>query len=155
MKLRKPYIVVAVLLVLLVGFTAGCSGSGQSGSGSKNSGASSGSGKQSNKQGEKTAKKNVPKAKTATGKVQNVKMGKNRDKLAVKPDKGKTAFFGFNKNTKVRLDGKKVDTSEIKKGQQVKVSYVVRKGKKHEYDHARLVEIQAGGGKTGGGETTG
>lgn len=140
------------VLVLAASLLAGCGASDQSKSGSESD---SGQAKQEDNKKSEAEKKGEDgeqaERKIALGTV--VAVNAETNKVSLKPSDpeagDKPMKFRLGKGAKIMANGEKAEFSEIKKDQQIKVKYVVKKDK----NRARVVELLGGG--TTGGETTG
>jgi major membrane immunogen (membrane-anchored lipoprotein) len=142
------------VLILVASLLAGCGASDQPKSGSNSDSGQAKQEKAKKDEGKKSGGKKADR-KTAIGTV--VMVNSKTNKFALKPKDSKTGDkpmkFRAGKGAKIMSGSKKAEFSDIKKGKQVKIEYVVKKDK----NRARLVQLLGGGGEktTGGGETTG
>ena len=145
------------VLVLAASLLAGCGASDQSASDQSKSGSESDSGQAKQEENKKSeAEKKGEDGEQAERKIALgtvVAVNAETNKFSLKPSDpeagDKPMKFRLGKGAKIMANGEKAEFSEMKKDQQIKVKYVVKKDK----NRARVVEL-LGGGKTGG-ETTG
>lgn len=122
-----------ILCVLLAGLLAGCgAGSDQSGSGPKEG--AGGNAQQGGNQnggaqqgGDKASKKKAAERKIAIGTVRAALPDKRRISLKPNADAQSKEPLGFKvrKGAEVTLDGKKAEMSDIERGQQAQIQYIV------------------------------
>jgi hypothetical protein len=136
----------SIVLVLLLGFLAGCGGD-QSGSGESQGGKQGGSeqgggeqaGGQGGEQGGEAADERPSQAKVALGSIESVKPDKR--KVVLKPSfeaqGGDQITFNVRKNAEIRVNNQEAELSDIKPGQQAQIEYVT----KNDVNRAVSVEI--------------
>ncbi len=136
------------MIVLIAGLLAGCGGSDQSGSGSQQGGEA-----ESQQGDEAKGKRNAPEKKIALGtigfvnpKTETFTMHLSIDKKGEKP-----VAFRLKPKGKITLGDKEAKLDDIKKGQQARVEYVVRKDR----NLVRDVQLFEGGGDSGTNEDGG
>ena len=131
----------SIVLVLLLGFLAGCGGD-QSGSGESQGGGQQGGGEQGAKQGGKAADEGPSQAKVSLGTIESVQPDKR--KLVLKPSfeaqGGDQITFNVRKNAEIQVKDQPAELSEIQSGQQAQVEYVTKN------DVNRAVSVQVVGG---------
>lgn len=145
MRTRVPAATLfSIVLVLLLGFLAGCGGD-QSGSGESQGGGEQGgeqAGGQGGEQGGEGADEGPAQAKVALGSIESVQPDKR--KLVLKPSfeaqGGDQITFNVRKNAEVQVNDQDAELSELHSGQQAQVEYVTRK------DVNRAVAVQVVGG---------
>jgi hypothetical protein len=141
----------SILLVLLLGFLAGCagdqSGSGESQGGGKQGGSEQGGGEQAGGQGgeqggEAADEEGPTQAKVALGSIESVQPDKR--KVVLKPSfeaqGGDQITFNVRKNAEIRVNNQEAELSDIKSGQQAQIEYVTRR------DVNRAVSVEIVGG---------
>ena len=130
----------SIVLVLLLGFLAGCGGD-QSGSGESQGGGQQGGGEQGAKQGGKAADEGPSQAKVSLGTIESVEPDKR--KLVLKPSfeaqGGDQITFNVRKNAEIQVKDQPAELSEIQSGQQAQVEYVTKN------DVNRAVSVQVVG----------
>jgi hypothetical protein len=131
----------SIVLVLLLGFLAGCGGD-QSGSGESQGGGQQGGGEQGAKQGGKAADEGPSQAKVSLGTIESVEPDKR--KLVLKPNfeaqGGDQITFNVRKNAEIQVKDQPAELSELQSGQQAQVEYVTKN------DLNRAVSVQVVGG---------
>ncbi len=132
-----------VAFILLAGLLAGCGGGDQSGDGSQD-GESGGAQKQggAEQEGGEAPKKAASAPKIVLGTIKFVNAEKGRVGLEPSTDvQGEEAItLKIKKNTTITLDNEQADPTDIKKGQQAQITYVV----KSERNLARKVSLISG-----------
>jgi len=140
------------LLVLLLGFLAGCggdqSGSGESQGGGQQGGeqagggqggAGQGGGEQAGGQGGEATDEGPSQAKVALGSIESVQPEDR--KLVLKPafeaQGGDQITFNVRKNAEIQVNDQPAELSELKQGQQAQVEYVT----KNEVNRAVAVQV--------------
>jgi hypothetical protein len=130
----------SIVLILLLGFLAGCGGD-QSGSGESQGGDQQGGGKQGNKQGGGAADEGPSQAKVSLGTIESVKPDER--KLVLKPSfeaqGGDQITFNVRKNAEIQVKDQPAELSELQSGQQAQVEYVTKN------DLNRAVSVQVVG----------
>ena len=130
----------SIVLVLLLGFLAGCGGD-QSGSGESQGGDQQGGGEQGNKQGGGAADEGPSQAKVSLGTIESVEPDER--KLVLKPSfeaqGGDKITFNVRKNAEIQVKDEPAELSEIQSGQQAQVEYVTKN------DVNRAVSVQVVG----------
>jgi hypothetical protein len=130
----------SIVLVLLLGFLAGCGGD-QSGSGESQGGGQQGGGEQGAKQGGKAADEGPSQAKVSLGTIESVQPDER--KLVLKPSfeaqGGNQITFNVRKNAEIQVKDQPAELSEIQSGQQAQVEYVTKN------DVNRAVSVQVVG----------
>ena len=132
MRTRVPAATLfSIVLVLLLGFLAGCGGN-QSGSGESQDGQQGGgdqAGGQGGEQGGEAADEGPSQAKVALGSIESVQPDKR--KVVLKPSfeaqGGDQITFNVRKNAEIRVNDQAAELSDIKSGQQAQIEYVTRK----------------------------
>jgi hypothetical protein len=132
----------SIVLVLLLGFLAGCGGD-QSGSGDSQGGGQQGGGEQAGGQGGgqgyESADEGPSQKKVALGSIESVKPDKR--KVVLKPSfeaqGGDQITFNVRKNAEIRVNDQEAELSDIKPGQQAQIEYVT----KNDVNRAVSVEI--------------
>ena len=135
----------SIVLVLLLGFLAGCggdqSGSGESQGGGQQGGGQQGGGEQGTKQGGKAADEGPSQAKVSLGTIESVQPDER--KLVLKPSfeaqGGNQITFNVRKNAEIQVKDQPAEISEIQSGQQAQVEYVTKN------DVNRAVSVQVVG----------
>jgi hypothetical protein len=132
----------SIVLVLLLGFLAGCGGD-QSGSGESQGGGQQGGGEQGGgEQGGEAADKGPAHAKVSLGTIESVQPDKR--KLVLKPSfeaqGGDQITFNVRKNAEIQVKDQPAELSELQSGQQAQVEYVTKN------DVNRAVSVQVVGG---------
>lgn len=135
----------SIVLVLLLGFLAGCggdqSGSGESQGGDQQGGDQQGGGEQGNKQGGGAADEGPSQAKVSLGTIESVEPDER--KLVLKPSfeaqGGDKITFNVRKNAEIQVKDQPAELSEIQSGQQAQVEYVTKN------DVNRAVSVQVVG----------
>jgi hypothetical protein len=135
----------SIVLVLLLGFLAGCggdqSGSGESQGGGQQGGGEQGGGEQGAKQGNKAADEGPSQAKVSLGTIDSVQPDKR--KLVLKPSfeaqGGDQITFNVRKNAEIQVKDQPAELSELQSGQQAQVEYVTKN------DVNRAVSVQVVG----------
>ena len=147
MRTRVPAVTLfSIVLVLLLGFLAGCggdqSGSGESQGGGQQGGGEQGGGEQGAKQGGKAADEGPSQAKVSLGTIESVQPDER--KLVLKPSfeaqGGDQITFNVRKNAEIQVNDQEAELSELQSGQQAQVEYVTKK------DVNRAVAVQVVGG---------
>jgi hypothetical protein len=136
----------SIVLILLLGFVAGCggdqSGSGESQGGDQQGGDQQGGGEQGTKQGGEAADKVPAHAKVSLGTIESVQPDKR--KLVLKPSfeaqGGDQITFNVRKNAEIQVKDQPAELSELQSGQQAQVEYVTKN------DVNRAVSVQVVGG---------
>jgi hypothetical protein len=127
----------SIVLVLLLGFLAGCGGD-QSGSG-ESQGCGEQAGGQGGEQGGEAADEGPSQAKVALGSIESVQPDKR--KVVLKPSfeaqGGDQITFNVRKNAEIRVNNQEAELSDIKSGQQAQIEYVT----KNDVNRAVSVEI--------------
>ena len=130
----------SIVLILLLGFLAGCGGD-QSGSGESQGGDQQGGGEQGNKQGGGAANEGPSQAKVSLGTIESVEPDER--KLVLKPNfeaqGGDKITFNVRKNAEIQVKDQPAELSEIQSGQQAQVEYVTKN------DVNRAVSVQVVG----------
>ena len=132
----------SIVLVLLLGFLAGCGGD-QSGSGDSQGGGQQGGGEQAGGQGggqgDEAADERPSQKKVALGSIESVQPDKR--KVVLKPSfeaqGGDQITFNVRKNAEIRVNDQEAELSDIKPGQQAQIEYVT----KNDLNRAVSVEI--------------
>lgn len=146
MRTRLPAATLfSIVLVLLLGFLAGCggdqSGSGESQGGGQQGGGEQGGGEQGAKQGGKAADEGPSQAKVSLGTIESVEPDKR--KLVLKPSfeaqGGDKITFNVRKNAEIQVKDQPAELSELQSGQQAQVEYVTKN------DVNRAVSVQVVG----------
>ena len=118
----------SIVLVLLLGFLAGCGGD-QSGSGESQGGGQQGGGEQGAKQGGEAADEGPTQVKVALGSIESVQPDER--KLVLKPSfeaqGGDQITFNVRKNAEIQVKDQPAELSELQSGQQAQIEYVTRK----------------------------
>jgi hypothetical protein len=136
----------SIVLILLLGFVAGCggdqSGSGESQGGDQQGGDQQGGGEQGGgEQGGEAADKGPAHAKVSLGTIESVQPDKR--KLVLKPSfeaqGGDQITFNVRKNAEIQVKDQPAELSEIQSGQQAQVEYVTKN------DVNRAVSVQVVG----------
>ena len=131
----------SIVLVLLLGFLAGCGGD-QSGSGESQGGGQQGGGEQGAKQGGEAADEGPTQAKVALGTIESVEPDER--KLVLKPSfeaqGGDKITFNVRKNAEIQVKDQPAELSELESGQQAQIEYVTKN------DVNRAVSVQVVGG---------
>jgi hypothetical protein len=131
----------SIVLVLLLGFLAGCGGD-QSGSGESQGGGQQGGGEQGAKQGGGAADKGPAQVKVALGTIESVQP-EERD-LVLKPSfeaqGGDQITFNVRKNAEIQIKDQPAELSELQSGQQAQIEYVTKNNVN------RAVSVQVVGG---------
>jgi hypothetical protein len=131
----------SIVLVLLLGFLAGCGGD-QSGSGESQGGGQQGGGEQGAKQGGEAADEGPTQVKVALGSIESVQPDER--KLVLKPSfeaqGGDQITFNVRKNAEIQVKDQPAELSELQSGQQAQVEYVTKN------DVNRAVSVQVVGG---------
>jgi hypothetical protein len=130
----------SIVLVLLLGFLAGCGGD-QSGSGESQGGGKQGGGEQGAKKGGEAADEGPTQAKVALGTIESVQPEERN--LVLKPSfeaqGGNQITFNVRKNAEIQVKDQPAELSEIQSGQQAQVEYVTKN------DVNRAVSVQVVG----------
>lgn len=130
----------SIVLVLLLGFLAGCGGD-QSGSGESQGGGKQGGGEQGAKKGGEAADEGPTQAKVALGTIESVQPDER--KLVLKPSfeaqGGDQITFNVRKNAEIQVKDQPAELSELQSGQQAQVEYVTKN------DVNRAVSVQVVG----------
>jgi len=130
----------SIVLILLLGFVAGCGGD-QSGSGESQGGGQQGGGEQGAKQGGEAADEGPTQVKVALGSIESVQPDER--KLVLKPSfeaqGGDQITFNVRKNAEIQVKDQPAELSEIQSGQQAQVEYVTKN------DVNRAVSVQVVG----------
>ena len=130
----------SIVLILLLGFLAGCGGD-QSGSGESQGGDQQGGGEQGNKQGGGAANEGPSQAKVSLGTIESVEPDDR--KLVLKPNfeaqGGDKITFNVRKNAEIQVKDQPAELSELQSGQQAQVEYVTKN------DVNRAVSVQVVG----------
>ena len=142
MRTRIPAVTLfSIVLILLLGFVAGCGGD-QSGSGESQGGDQQGGGEQGAKQGGEGADEGPAQAKVALGTIESVQPEERN--LVLKPSfeaqGGDQITFNVRKNAEIQIKDQPAELSEIQSGQQAQVEYVTKN------DVNRAVSVQVVGG---------
>ena len=131
----------SIVLVLLLGFLAGCGGD-QSGSGESQGGGQQGGGEQGAKKGGEAADEGPTQAKVALGTIESVQPEERN--LVLKPSfeaqGGDQITFNVRKNAEIQVKDQPAELSELQSGQQAQVEYVTKN------DVNRAVSVQVVGG---------
>jgi hypothetical protein len=136
----------SIVLILLLGFVAGCggdqSGSGESQGGDQQGGDQQGGGEQGGgEQGGEAADKGPAHAKVSLGTIESVQPDKR--KLVLKPSfeaqGGDQITFNVRKNAEIQVKDQPAELSELQSGQQAQVEYVTKN------DVNRAVSVQVVG----------
>jgi hypothetical protein len=139
----------SIMLVLLLGFLAGCggdqSGSGES-QGSQQGGSEQGGGGQTGgqggEQGGEATDEGPTQTKVALGSIESVQPDKR--KVVLKPSfeaqGGDQITFNVRKNAEIQVNDQEAELSELQSGQQAQVEYVTKN------DVNRAVAVQVVGG---------
>jgi hypothetical protein len=140
----------SIVLVLLLGFLAGCGGDQSGGSESQGGGQQGGSeqgggqqaGGQGGEQGGEAADEGPAQAKIALGSIESVQPEER--KLVLKPSfeaqGGDQITFNVRKNAEIQVNDQEAELSELQTGQQAQVEYVTRN------DVNRALSVQVVGG---------
>ena len=130
----------SIVLVLLLGFLAGCGGD-QSGSGESQGGGQQGGGEQGTKQGGGAADEGPSQAKISLGTIESVEPDKR--KLVLKPSfeaqGGDQITFNVRKTAEIQVKDQPAELSELQSGQQAQIEYVTKN------DVHRAVSVQVVG----------
>jgi hypothetical protein len=130
----------SIVLVLLLGFLAGCGGD-QSGSGESQGGGKQGGGEQGAKKGGEAADEGPTQAKVALGTIESVQPEERN--LVLKPSfeaqGGNQITFNVRKNAEIQVKDQPAELSELQSGQQAQVEYVTKN------DVNRAVSVQVVG----------
>jgi hypothetical protein len=143
-----------ILLVLHLGFLAGCGGnqSGSGGSqGGEQGGQQQGGGEQQGgqqqggqQQGGEATDEGPSQEKVALGSIESVKP--DRRKIVLKPSfeaqGGDRITFKVRQDAQIQVNDQEADLSDIQQGQQAQIGYVIN----NEVNRARSVQIVGGGG---------
>jgi hypothetical protein len=143
-----------ILLVLHLGFLAGCGGnqSGSGGSqGGEQGGQQQGGGEQQGgqqqggqQQGGEATDEGPSQEKVALGSIESVKP--DRRKIVLKPSfeaqGGDRITFKVRQDAQIQVNDQEADLSDIQQGQQAQIEYVIN----NEVNRARSVQIVGGGG---------
>lgn len=138
-----------ILLVLHLGFLAGCGGnqSGNGGSqGGEQGGQQQGGGEQQGgqQQGGEATDEGPSQEKVALGSIESVKP--DRRKIVLKPSfeaqGGDRITFKVSQDAQIQVNDQEADLSDIQQGQQAQIGYVIN----NEVNRARSVQIVGGGG---------
>ena len=138
-----------ILLVLHLGFLAGCGGnqSGNGGSqGGEQGGQQQGGGEQQGgqQQGGEATDEGPSQEKVALGSIESVKP--DRRKIVLKPSfeaqGGDRITFKVRQDAQIQVNDQEADLSDIQQGQQAQIEYVIN----NEVNRARSVQIVGGGG---------
>jgi hypothetical protein len=131
----------SIVLILLLGFLAGCGGD-QSGSGESKGGDQQGGGEQGAKQGGGAADEGPSQAKVSLGTIESVQPDER--KLVLKPSfeaqGGDQITFNVRKNAEIQVKDQPAELSELQSGQQAQIEYVTKN------DVNRAVSVQVVGG---------
>jgi hypothetical protein len=131
----------SIVLVLLLGFLAGCGGD-QSGSGESQGGDQQGGGEQGAKQGGEAADEGPTQVKVALGTIESVQPEERN--LVLKPSfeaqGGDQITFNVRKNAEIQVKDQPAELSELQSGQQAQIEYVTKN------DVNRAVSVQVVGG---------
>ena len=132
----------SIVLVLLLGFLAGCGGD-QSGSGESQGGGQQGGGEQgAGEQGGEAADEGPTQVKVSLGSIESVQPDER--KLVLKPSfeaqGGDQITFNVRKNAEIQVKDQPAELSELQSGQQAQVEYVTKN------DVNRAVSVQVVGG---------
>jgi hypothetical protein len=133
----------SIVLVLLLGFLAGCGGGGDQSGGSESQGGGQQGGEQGGgQQGGEAADEGPPQAKIALGSIESVQPEER--KLVLKPSfeaqGGDQVTFKVRKNAEIQVNDQEAELSDIQPGQQAQVEYVT----KNEVNRALAVHIVGG-----------
>jgi len=130
----------SIVLVLLLGFLAGCGGD-QSGSGESQGGGQQGGGEQGAKQGGKAADEGPSQAKVSLGTIESVQPEERN--LVLKPSfeaqGGDQITFNVRKNAEIQIKDQPAELSELQSGQQAQIEYITKN------DVNRAVSVQVVG----------
>ena len=142
MRTRMPAATLfSIVLILLLGFLAGCGGD-QSGSGESQGGGKQGGGEQGAKKGGEAADEGPTQAKVALGTIESVEPDKR--KLVLKPSfeaqGGDQITFNVRKTAGIQVKDQPAELSELQSGQQAQIEYVTKN------DVNRAVSVQVVGG---------
>ena len=146
MRTRIPAVTLfSIVLILLLGFVAGCggdqSGSGESQGGDQQGGDQQGGGEQGAKQGGEAADEGPRQAKVALGTIESVQPDERE--LVLKPSfeaqGGDQITFNVRKNAEIQVKDQPAELSELQSGQQAQVEYVTKN------DVNRAVSVQVVG----------
>jgi hypothetical protein len=132
----------SIVLILLLGFVAGCGGD-QSGSGESQGGGQQGGGEQGGgEQGGEAADEGPTQVKVSLGSIESVQPDER--KLVLKPSfeaqGGDQITFNVRKNAEIQVKDQPAELSELQSGQQAQVEYVTKN------DVNRAVSVQVVGG---------
>jgi hypothetical protein len=131
----------SIVLILLLGFLAGCGGD-QSGSGESQGGGQQGGGEQGAKKGGEAADEGPTQAKVALGTIESVQPEERN--LVLKPSfeaqGGDQITFNVRKNAEIQIKDQPAELSELESGQQAQIEYVTKN------DVNRAVSVQVVGG---------
>jgi hypothetical protein len=137
----------SIVLILLLGFVAGCggdqSGSGESQGGDQQGGDQQGGGEQGGgEQGGEAADEGPTQVKVSLGSIESVQPDER--KLVLKPSfeaqGGDQITFNVRKNAEIQVKDQPAELSELQSGQQAQVEYVTKN------DVNRAVSVQVVGG---------
>jgi hypothetical protein len=137
----------SIVLILLLGFVAGCggdqSGSGESQGGDQQGGDQQGGGEQGGgEQGGEAADEGPTPVKVSLGSIESVQPDER--KLVLKPSfeaqGGDQITFNVRKNAEIQVKDQPAELSELQSGQQAQVEYVTKN------DVNRAVSVQVVGG---------
>jgi hypothetical protein len=133
----------SIVLVLLLGFLAGCGGGGDQSGGSESQGGGQQGGEQGGgQQGGEAADEGPAQAKIALGSIESVQPEER--KLVLKPSfeaqGGDQITFKVRKNAEIQVNDQEAELSDIQPGQQAQVEYVT----KNEVNRALAVHIVGG-----------
>ena len=131
----------SIVLILLLGFLAGCGGD-QSGSGESQGGGKQGGGEQGAKKGGEAADEGPTQAKVALGTIESVQPEERN--LVLKPSfeaqGGNQITFNVRKNAEIQIKEQPAELSELQSGQQAQIEYITKN------DVNRAVSVQVVGG---------
>ena len=143
MRTRVPAATLfSILLVLLLGFVAGCGGD-QSGSGGSQGGGEQAGGEQGDQaggqQGGGATVEGPAQAKVALGSIESVEPDSRKLvlKLAFEAQGGEQITFNVRKNAEIQVNDQPAELSELQQGQQAQVEYVT----KNEVNRAVAVQV--------------
>jgi hypothetical protein len=133
----------SIVLVLLLGFLAGCGGGGDQSGGSESQGGGQQGGEQGGgQQGGEAADEGPAQAKIALGSIESVQPEER--KLVLKPSfeaqGGDQITFKVRKNAEIQVNDQEAELPDIQPGQQAQVEYVT----KNEVNRALAVHIVGG-----------
>lgn len=136
MRLKWSSTVLLLALVVLLGVFAVACGEGSNGQSEKQQQEKQQQGKAPReREGGRTGKGTAPDRKIALGKAAGVNPENRR--LILDQIKGRKMSFRIGLSTKITLDNKEAKLSDVKEGQQARITYIV----KNELNRAREVDV--------------